>query len=79
MKFSCGRTNAQKTKDYKEYLARCKEWHKVFLLWPKTIEEKDGRKICYWLQTVERKMVREARFVHEFVLPAEYEYRVIHK
>jgi len=76
MRFSCGKTDNQKFKDRLERIAREKQWHRVFLFWPKTIEEKDGRKICYWLQQVEKRMVHEGDLFYS--LPV-YEYRPINK
>ena len=48
MIFSCGETwDAER--------ARLSAWHKFFVLWPRTIGEKDGRYRCVWLQPVERR------------------------
>lgn len=48
MIFECGETQDAREK-------RLRDWHPFFALWPRTIEEKDGRKICAWLQWIERR------------------------
>lgn len=79
MRFSCGRTNEQKAADREVWLAQQNEWHKVFLLRPRTLEEKDGKKICYWLQWVERKMAQEDYYWRDHYVRTKYEYRVVQK
>lgn len=46
MKFNCGETWEAK----KERLGK---WHPVFLLFPKTMEERNGKYVCYWLTFIE--------------------------
>lgn len=54
MRFNCGLTDAEKRARAKREVQRLKQWHEVFLFLPTTVEEKDGKKICYWLTKVER-------------------------
>jgi hypothetical protein len=52
MKFSCGLTPEKAWEKEKTYLSN---WHNKFLWFPTTIKVKDGKQICCWLETVERK------------------------
>lgn len=55
MIFSCGLTQEEQDR-------RDKEWHPFFPLFPRTIAKKDGKHICAWLQTIERR----AAFIHYY-------------
>lgn len=48
MRFSCG-------ENWKHKLARLREWHPFFALWPRTVTVENGRDVCVWLQWIERK------------------------
>ena len=58
MIISCGKSNQQKSKEYKEYLEQVAKWHDYFIVWLRHIDNKNGRKRCACLQTVERKITR---------------------
>lgn len=59
MKFSCGLTNSAKDKKLREFVNEYTEyltnWHKVFLWLPTTIGSNGDKRVCAWLQFVERK------------------------
>jgi hypothetical protein len=48
MIFSCGET-------WEARRARLEDWHDFFPLLPRSVAETDGRHVCAWLQTIERK------------------------
>ena len=48
MIFSCGETWEVKKK-------RLNSWHRFFVIFPRHIDDKDGKRICAALQYVERK------------------------
>jgi hypothetical protein len=51
MIFDCGDT-------HDTYIGKIKEWHDFFPLWPRTVEIVEGRKICAWMQTIQRKAMK---------------------
>lgn len=48
MKFDCGETAQARQ-------ARIQKWHPFFVLFPRTVKEENGRKICAWMETIERR------------------------
>ena len=48
MIFSCG-------ENWRTRKVRLEHWHDFFPLWPRTVEVKDGKNICAWLEMIERK------------------------
>lgn len=73
MKIDCGPTSAEK-------FAASKEWHPVFLLWPKRFGSHD----CRWFETVDRRwkfdtdnpLIRGIYALHGFP-NGHWEYRVM--
>lgn len=58
MEFSCGLTQEEKDK--------CdSEWHNFFPIFPRTIATKDGKKLCAWLQTIQRRAGRIAYYYYD--------------
>lgn len=47
MIFSCGLTLEEKR--------RREDWHDFFALLPRTVAVEDGRFICAWMQTIQRR------------------------
>lgn len=50
MLFDCG-------ENWEHKKARLQDWHDFFPLWPQTIRVDNGRDVCAWLQTIQRKGV----------------------
>jgi hypothetical protein len=50
MIFDCGETDAA-------YVMRLKNWHDFFPLFPRTVDRVDGRNVCAWLETIQRRGV----------------------
>ena len=48
MIFSCG-------ENWAAYKKRIGEWHDFFAIFPCTIDVVDGKELCVWLQTIERR------------------------
>lgn len=48
MRFSCGYTAEEQHR-------MLEEWHDFFPLWPRKIGEANGRDVCVWLETIQRK------------------------
>jgi len=48
MQFSCGETWEAKA-------ARLENWHDFFALLPRTVAEENGRDVCAWLETIQRR------------------------
>ena len=50
MIFNCGLTN-------EEWERVHRQWHSFFPLFPRTIEVVNGKHVCAWLETIERRAV----------------------
>ena len=55
MMISCGKTQEGKDKEYEAKMERLHKWHSFFAIWPRMVAAKDGRKVCTFLQRIERK------------------------
>jgi hypothetical protein len=76
MKFSCGITSDERYNRLRSQHKALQQWHDYFLWLPRTIEEVAGKKICYWLTTVERRADPEQSvFLHIYHGPG-WQYRV---
>lgn len=51
MEFNCGLTN-------EAWEAKYKQWHRFFALWPRTVAIENGKFVCVWLETIERRADR---------------------
>jgi hypothetical protein len=64
--FDCGETlEARK--------ARLEQWHDFYPLFPRRVDVVNGRAVCAWLQTIERKGVYYSYIEHSFWI---WEYRL---
>lgn len=48
MRFSCGETRSTKK-------ARLSEWHPFFVFFPRSLGEENGRYVCVWFETIQRR------------------------
>lgn len=55
MKFSCGDTEATRIAKWKARVAALGQWHDFFALIPRTIAQENGKEVCAWLETIERR------------------------
>ena len=59
MIFSCGETNGARAErqqaEYSAWLEKHSQWHPCFALWPRRIAVLNGKKVCAWMEIVERK------------------------
>lgn len=80
MIFSCGDTAETEEQKRNAVIAARAQWHPFFALMPRTIGEKNGKHICAWLQWIERRCVKEPRYIGHYDsgmwTAPEYEYRV---
>lgn len=58
MKFSYGKDPYTKQQERENFAAYMTDWHRIFLVFPRTVGYKDGKKVCLWLCWAERKYFR---------------------
>lgn len=55
MKFSCGLTDQALLDKLIAIAKEAREWKRVFLWWPTTVKEENGKRICMWLTHINRR------------------------
>lgn len=55
MKFSCGLTDQALLDKLMAIAREAREWKRVFLWWPTTVKEENGKRICMWLTHINRR------------------------
>lgn len=55
MKFSCGLTDQGLLDKLRGKAREAREWKRVFLWWPTTVKEENGKRICVWLRRMDRR------------------------
>lgn len=66
MKFSCGDDCQTRCGRAVAKQRRLESWHDHFALLPCTVGQRDGKDICCWLETIERRIIPGCKFLFEY-------------